>query len=75
MLPVMDRVFGTFYLPKAWPSDYGASTPVSNTMVGQMLDPFARMPPPAAPTRRTAPLDPRIRADSRALTQPRRKRS
>jgi hypothetical protein len=41
MLPVMDRVFGTFYLPKAWPADYGAATPIPVTLVGQILDPFA----------------------------------
>jgi sterol desaturase/sphingolipid hydroxylase (fatty acid hydroxylase superfamily) len=46
MLPVMDRVFGTFYLPRAWPADYGTSTPVSHTLVGQILDPFAPDPAP-----------------------------
>jgi sterol desaturase/sphingolipid hydroxylase (fatty acid hydroxylase superfamily) len=48
MLPVMDRVFGTFYLPKAWPADYGTSTPMPNTLVGQILDPFAPNPTPRA---------------------------
>jgi sterol desaturase/sphingolipid hydroxylase (fatty acid hydroxylase superfamily) len=41
MLPVMDRVFGTFCLPKAWPADYGTATPMPGTLVGQILDPFA----------------------------------
>ena len=41
MLPVMDRVFGTFYLPKAWPADYGTATPMPGALVGQILDPFA----------------------------------
>jgi sterol desaturase/sphingolipid hydroxylase (fatty acid hydroxylase superfamily) len=52
MLPVMDRLFGTFYLPKTWPADYGASTPVPETVVGQLLHPFARRPapPPAIQT-------------------------
>jgi sterol desaturase/sphingolipid hydroxylase (fatty acid hydroxylase superfamily) len=46
MLPVMDRVFGTFYLPREWPAAYGTSTPVSDTLIGQLIDPFA--PPPKA---------------------------
>lgn len=41
MLPVMDRVFGTFYLPKAWPERYGTSTPMPPDLVGQLLEPFA----------------------------------
>ena len=41
MLPVMDRVFGTFYLPKHWPERYGTATPVAPDWVGQLVDPFA----------------------------------
>ena len=41
MLPFIDRLFGTFYLPRAWPKDYGTSTPVPETMIGQLLDPVA----------------------------------
>jgi sterol desaturase/sphingolipid hydroxylase (fatty acid hydroxylase superfamily) len=48
MLPVMDRLFGTFYLPKAWPADYGTATPIPDTLVGQILDPFAPNPPTRA---------------------------
>ena len=44
MLPFMDRLFGTFYLPKTWPADYGTSTVVSDTLVGQLVDPFAPSP-------------------------------
>jgi sterol desaturase/sphingolipid hydroxylase (fatty acid hydroxylase superfamily) len=52
MLPFIDRLFGTFYLPKAWPKDYGTSTPVPETMIGQLLEPLAptgaaRVPSPA----------------------------
>ncbi|HEX4180900.1 MAG TPA: sterol desaturase family protein [Caulobacteraceae bacterium] len=47
MLPFMDRVFGTFYLPREWPAAYGADTPVSASLGGQLLDPF--VPPPRAP--------------------------
>jgi sterol desaturase/sphingolipid hydroxylase (fatty acid hydroxylase superfamily) len=40
MLPFMDRVFGTFYLPRAWPGEYGTDTGVASHIVGQFLDPF-----------------------------------
>ena len=50
MLPFIDRLFGTFYLPRAWPKDYGTSTPVPETMIGQLLEPLAdrRGPRPIA---------------------------
>jgi sterol desaturase/sphingolipid hydroxylase (fatty acid hydroxylase superfamily) len=51
MLPFMDRIFGTFYLPKIWPADYGTSTPVSGGLIGQLLDPLA----PGASTPAPAP--------------------
>lgn len=41
MLPVMDRVFGTFYLPREWPEAYGTDTPVPDGLIGQLLDPLA----------------------------------
>ena len=41
MLPVMDRVFGTFYLPKAWPEAYGTSTPMPDGVAAQLIEPFA----------------------------------
>jgi sterol desaturase/sphingolipid hydroxylase (fatty acid hydroxylase superfamily) len=47
MLPVMDRLFGTFYLPKHWPERYGTATPMPQDMVGQLLEPLA-------PSRRAA---------------------
>lgn len=43
MLPVMDWVFGTFYLPAKWPAAYGTETPVAPGLVDQLLDPM--MPP------------------------------
>jgi sterol desaturase/sphingolipid hydroxylase (fatty acid hydroxylase superfamily) len=46
MLPFMDRVFGTFYLPGTWPTEYGTDTPVSDHLLGQLLDPFLQQPPP-----------------------------
>lgn len=41
MLPVMDRVFGTFHLPREWPAEYGTDTPVPPTLAGQLIAPFA----------------------------------
>ena len=49
MLPIMDRLFGTRYMPKHWPEDYGTDTPVANSLFGQILDPFAPGAPPQAP--------------------------
>ncbi len=46
MLPVFDRLFGTFHLPEAWPSAYGTDTYMPPTVTGQLLQPFA--PPKAA---------------------------
>jgi sterol desaturase/sphingolipid hydroxylase (fatty acid hydroxylase superfamily) len=50
MLPFVDRLFGTFYLPKAWPKDYGTSTPMPETMIGQLLEPLAPLAPTRAPS-------------------------
>lgn len=40
-LPILDRVFGTHYLPRHWPAAYGTDTPVAPTLAGQLLDPLA----------------------------------
>jgi sterol desaturase/sphingolipid hydroxylase (fatty acid hydroxylase superfamily) len=48
MLPFMDRVFGTFYLPRAWPAAYGIDRPMPESLTGQLLDPFSPRAPPAA---------------------------
>lgn len=40
MLPVMDRVFGTLYLPAAWPAEYGTDTPMPTALPAQLLAPF-----------------------------------
>ena len=42
MLPVMDRVFGTHYVPRHWPAAYGTATPMPASLTGQLLEPFAR---------------------------------
>jgi sterol desaturase/sphingolipid hydroxylase (fatty acid hydroxylase superfamily) len=44
MLPIMDRVFGTFYLPREWPAAYGTDTPVPHGLTSQLLEPFAPSP-------------------------------
>lgn len=44
MLPVMDRVFGTFYLPKHWPSHYGTDTFMPGALPQQLLAPFVPEP-------------------------------
>ena len=45
MLPFVDRLFGTFYLPKTWPAEYGTSTPMPDTLIGQLMEPLAPTPP------------------------------
>lgn len=41
MLPVLDRVFGTHYLPATWPAQYGIQTEAPNTITEQLLTPFS----------------------------------
>jgi sterol desaturase/sphingolipid hydroxylase (fatty acid hydroxylase superfamily) len=40
MLPVLDRVFGTFHLPAAWPTEYGIDTQMPATLGGQLMSPL-----------------------------------
>lgn len=41
LLPVLDRVFGTHYLPAQWPPVYGVDEPVAPGFVSQLADPLA----------------------------------
>jgi sterol desaturase/sphingolipid hydroxylase (fatty acid hydroxylase superfamily) len=42
MLPLVDRLFGTYYSPKGqWPARYGTDTPVPEDIAGQLVRPFA----------------------------------
>src|SRR5580700_8255299 len=41
MLPLVDKCFGTFYLPPAWPAKYGSDTPIAPDLPGQLLDPIS----------------------------------
>ncbi|MGO8700191.1 MAG: sterol desaturase family protein [Limisphaerales bacterium] len=39
--PLIDRVFGTAWLPKYWPPVYGIDAKVPPTLAGQLLDPLS----------------------------------
>lgn len=57
VFPLIDRLFGTAWLPKYWPSAYGISAKMPPTIVGQFFDP---MDPPRKPAgkRRDAVKEP-----------------
>ncbi len=40
VFPLIDRVFGTAWLPKYWPSVYGIDAKVPPTLAGQFFDPL-----------------------------------
>ena len=40
MLPFVDRLFGTFYLPRHWPAEYGTDTPMPTGLPAQVIAPF-----------------------------------
>lgn len=40
MLPLLDRLFGTLYLPRHWPADYGIEAAQPATLGGQLLEPL-----------------------------------
>jgi sterol desaturase/sphingolipid hydroxylase (fatty acid hydroxylase superfamily) len=46
LLPWIDRLFGSFYLPKAeWPVGYGLDTPTPRSLLRQLFDPLIRARP------------------------------
>jgi sterol desaturase/sphingolipid hydroxylase (fatty acid hydroxylase superfamily) len=47
MLPWLDRIFGSHYLPKKWPERYGIPEPMPEALVGQLTQPL-RQPSPEA---------------------------
>jgi sterol desaturase/sphingolipid hydroxylase (fatty acid hydroxylase superfamily) len=47
MAPFLDMIFGTYYLPKHLPAEYGVQDPVAADMAGQLIGPFAPRPKPA----------------------------
>jgi len=40
VFPLIDRLFGTAWLPKHWPPVYGIDAKVPPTLKGQLLDPL-----------------------------------
>lgn len=48
-LPVLDRLFGTYYLPAHWPAAYGVESRMPPSLVGQLMYPL-RAPEAAAST-------------------------
>ncbi len=47
MLPCIDRLFGSFYMPRGrWPEAYGCDTPVPAGLLGQLVSPL--LPPRVA---------------------------
>jgi sterol desaturase/sphingolipid hydroxylase (fatty acid hydroxylase superfamily) len=52
MLPFMDRLFGTFHLPKRdWPAEYGIDAAMPAGLGGQLLEPLISRPERPAITR------------------------
>jgi sterol desaturase/sphingolipid hydroxylase (fatty acid hydroxylase superfamily) len=55
MLPVMDRVFGTLYLPRSkWPAAYGVDAKLPRSLAAQLIYPFAPPRQPAGLTETAA---------------------
>ncbi len=42
--PWIDRIFGTFYEAKGWPTEYGVSEKIPSTVLGQAAYPFTPVP-------------------------------
>ncbi len=55
MLPWMDRIFGTYALPrKQWPPAYGIEQPLPRSLGGQLIYPLRAPSPPASLSRPVA---------------------
>jgi sterol desaturase/sphingolipid hydroxylase (fatty acid hydroxylase superfamily) len=54
MLPLMDRLFGTWHMPRQWPAQYGIEQRVAPGLIAQLVDPFAG---PFAPGNQPEPAD------------------
>jgi len=46
LLPGLDLAFGTYYLPRRLPAEYGVRDPIASDMASQLIEPFG--PPRAA---------------------------
>jgi sterol desaturase/sphingolipid hydroxylase (fatty acid hydroxylase superfamily) len=49
IFPIIDRIFGTAWLPRYWPPVYGIDGKVPPTLAGQFLDPLMEEAPAAGP--------------------------
>ncbi len=49
MLPWLDRIFGTYHLPRQWPASYGITAELPPSLAGQLVHPFRPQPGAAAP--------------------------
>jgi len=38
----MDRIFGTYHVPKEWPAAYGIEAKLPESLIGQLVYPFTR---------------------------------
>ena len=47
MLPVLDRLFGSHYLPRHWPAEVGIAAPMPSTLGGQLIEPLRARPAPS----------------------------
>ena len=56
-LPVLDRVFGTHYLPRTWPEAVGIEAPMPLSLSGQLLAPLQRAPATRQPAAGTTSAD------------------
>ncbi len=57
-LPFLDALFGSLYLPNAWPDDYGIKAPIPDALVDQLVYPLFPPPAPAPRTEATpTPVD------------------
>jgi len=48
MLPVLDRLFGSLYLPRHWPAAVGIAAPMPATLGGQLVEPLRSRPAASA---------------------------
>jgi sterol desaturase/sphingolipid hydroxylase (fatty acid hydroxylase superfamily) len=61
LLPWLDRVFGTHYLPKSWPERYGIHEPIARTLTGQLIQPMQASHATATMDRPGAAPDPVVK--------------
>jgi sterol desaturase/sphingolipid hydroxylase (fatty acid hydroxylase superfamily) len=51
LLPFVDRLFGTWYVPRQWPTDYGTDHPVSARFHEQLIAPLVGRDPAPVPVK------------------------